>query len=51
VLKLLTDKEARVEQLEQFPSLLAYLGVAGPPAARRAAEKILEWMGQRGVAA
>lgn len=47
LLPLLTDKEARLEQLEQFPSLLAYLGVSGPPAARAAAEKILEWMGRR----
>lgn len=47
LLPLLTDKEARLEQLEQFPSLLAYLGVAGEPAARLAAEKILGWMGWR----
>lgn len=43
-LKLLTDKEARLDQLEAFPPLLAYLGVDGPPAARRAAEIILAWM-------
>lgn len=50
LLPLLTDKEARLEQLEQFPSLLAYLGVAGEPAARLAAEKILGWLGWRAAA-
>jgi lipid-A-disaccharide synthase len=42
--KLMTDRETRLEQLEAFPPLLAYLGVDGPPAARRAAETILDWM-------
>ncbi len=42
--KLMTDRETRLEQLEALPPLLAYLGVDGPPAARRAAETILKWM-------
>lgn len=44
LLALLTDEEARLEQLEAFPRLLHYLGVDGPPAARLGAEKIAEWM-------
>jgi lipid-A-disaccharide synthase len=44
LLPLLTDREARLEQIEAFPKLLAHLGVAGPPAARLAAETILRWM-------
>lgn len=41
---LLEDKEARLEQLEAFPRLLAYLGVDGPDAGKLAAQKLLEWM-------
>jgi lipid-A-disaccharide synthase len=42
--RLLKDREARLDQLEAFPRLLAYLGVDGPDAAKLAAEKLLEWM-------
>lgn len=42
--RLLNDREARLDQLEAFPRLLAYLGVDGPDAAKLAAEKLLEWM-------
>lgn len=45
LLALLTDEEARLEQLEEFPRLLAYLGVDGAPSATLGAEKIAEWMG------
>lgn len=44
LLALLTDEEARLEQLEAFPRLLAYLGVDGPPAAKLGAEKLAGWM-------
>jgi len=45
LLELLTNEEARLEQLEQFPRLLAYLGVDGTPSAALGARKIAEWMG------
>lgn len=47
LLPLLTEEGARLEQLEEFPRLLAYLGVDGAPSAKRGAEKIAEWMGWR----
>ncbi|HXI87658.1 MAG TPA: lipid-A-disaccharide synthase [Parvularculaceae bacterium] len=45
LLPLLVDKESRLEQLEAFPRLLAYLGVDAEDAAGLAADKICEWMG------
>lgn len=48
-LRLLTDAEARLEQLEAFPPLLARLGIDGAPAAQLAAAKIAEWAGWRGA--
>lgn len=44
VAPLLRESEARAEQLEVFPRLLASLAVDGPPAAKLGAEKIREWM-------
>lgn len=44
LLALMTDEEARLEQLEAFPGLLARLGVDGPPAAEKAAETFFDWM-------
>ncbi|MBI1366404.1 MAG: lipid-A-disaccharide synthase [Alphaproteobacteria bacterium] len=41
---LLADEEARLDQLEAFPKLLAYLGVDAGNAASLAADKLLEWM-------
>lgn len=48
LMALFTDEEARLEQLEAFPRLLAYLGVDGAPAANLGAEKIAAWLGWRG---
>jgi lipid-A-disaccharide synthase len=44
LIALMTDREARLEQVEAFPPLLAKLGVDGPPAARLAARHIARWM-------
>ncbi|MBY0423092.1 MAG: lipid-A-disaccharide synthase [Parvularculaceae bacterium] len=43
-LPLLVGGEARTQQLSDLPSLLASLGVDGPPAAGLAARKIREWL-------
>ena len=42
---LLADKTARARQLDAFPAALALLGAGGPPAADRAADAVLAWIG------
>ncbi len=42
---LLADENARARQLNAFPAALAQLGAGGPPAADRAAEAVLAWIG------
>lgn len=44
VLPLLAGGEARTQQLEDFPPLLASLGVDGPPAAVLAARRLRDWL-------
>lgn len=46
LLRLMTDKHARSEQLDSFPEQLEKFGIGGPPAANVAAETVLKWIGE-----